>query len=298
MIRPPNLKKGDKIGLIAPSRMITRDQMNAAYEIFADWGLDVVSGKNLFSQSGYFAGTDEDRKIDLQQMINDPEIKAIFCARGGYGLSRIIDSVDLDSLTSHPKWVIGFSDITALHLKLFTTGIESIHGLMPVQFGYEGVQESLKSLENLLFKESMQYEFGTSLMNKEGKVQGKLIGGNLSLIVDSLGTSTEIKTVDKILYIEEIDEFYYKIDRMFNQLRRAGKFVDVKGIIIGQFSDLKDTQIPFGQSLEQIVLHHLADVQCPIAFGIPFGHESHNLAIPNGRLAHLEVSRQRVRLFD
>ena len=291
MQRPSLLKAGDKIVILSPSRQINESQLNRAIEVLNGWGLEVSLANNVLSRDGYFAGTDEERLQDLQNAINDPKISAVFCSRGGYGLSRIIDDLDLTVLKTNPKWIIGFSDITALHLKINQIGIESIHGLMPVQFEYDGVDKSIESLKHMLFEEFFSYEWASSINNVEGIAEAEIIGGNLSLLVDSLGTKTEINTDNKILFIEEIDEYYYKIDRMLNQLYRAGKFQNLKGLIVGQFTDLKDTQIPFGHSLAEIILSKIENKSLPVAFNSPFGHEAYNLAIPCGRKVKLSVDK-------
>ncbi len=297
MIRPTKLKKGDKIALIAPSRMIVEKQLDAAKEIFKSKGLEVILGSKLFNTYGYFAGSDEERLSDLQEMIDNPKIRAIFCARGGYGMSRILDQLNLNELKNNPKWIIGFSDITALHLQLNHLGIESIHGLMPVQYEYMGVEESLESLWQLLFEEKISYEIHGNSSNKEGSVKAQIIGGNLSLLIDSLGTKTEIDSNGKILFIEEIDEYLYKVDRMINHLKRAGKLNKIKGLIIGNFTELKDTRILFGQNLKEIILSHCQSLDVPICFNFPVGHESLNLAIPCGREVSLNVSKDKVSLI-
>ncbi|MBL6449720.1 LD-carboxypeptidase [Fulvivirga sp. 29W222] len=296
--RPELLRTGDKVGVVAPSRVITEIQMAKAFEVFGEWGLDVKRGESLLAKDGYFAGSDDQRRLDLQHMIDDPEIKAIFCARGGYGMTRIIDQVDLSNVEKRPKWIIGFSDITALHLALNAQGVESIHGLMPVQYDYMGVEESLSSLKQLLFEGALNYEVAPDAMNKEGEVVAEVIGGNLSLVAESLGTDTEVATEGKILLLEEIDEYLYKIDRMFMQLRRSGKLRNLAGVIIGDFSQMKDTQIPFGKSVLDLIADHFKDLDIPVAYNFPVGHEAKNLAIPIGREVRLEVLKDVVRLSN
>lgn len=296
--QPQLLKEGDKIGVVSPSRMITELQMYKAFEVFAEWKLEVVCGSCLYAQHGYFAGSDDQRRGDLQGMLDNPELSAIFCARGGYGMTRIIDDLDFSGLLEHPKWLIGFSDVTAMHLALDKAGIESIHGLMPVQYDYMGVEDSLSSLKNLLFKGPFAYEIQPHELNHVGVAEGTIIGGNLSLVAESLGTSTEIETAGKILFLEEIDEYLYKIDRMFMQLKRAGKLSDLSGLIIGDFSHMKDTQIPFGKSVLDLIADHFDHFNIPIAYNFPTGHEALNLAIPCGREVVLEVSKEKVVLRD
>lgn len=296
--RPPLLKKGDKVGIVAPSRMVTEDQMARGFEVLNDRGLDVVRGKHLFERCGYFAGTDEQRRSDLQQMLDDPDIAAVFCARGGYGMTRIVDQLDLTGMLSRPKWLIGFSDITALHLSLDRAGVESVHGLMPAQYEYMGVEESLSSLWELLFKGCLKYELSSHSMNRAGEARGQLVGGNLSLVAESLGTPTEVQTAGKILFIEEIDEYLYKIDRMLMQLSRAGKLSSLKGLIVGDFSQMKDTQIPFGKTILELINGHFEGYDIPVVFGFPAGHEVRNLALPFGREVLLKVTNTSVQLSD
>jgi len=296
MIQPKKLKPGDKICIISPSRTIQEPQIREAIKILQQWGLQVELGKHVYDSYGYFAGTDNDRVSDLQMAIDDPEIRAVFCSRGGYGMSRILDDLNFEMLLKNPKWIIGFSDITALHIQLNNVGIQSVHGLMPVQYDYMGTEQSLQSLKTLLLTDSLDYQLPGKADNIEGEVTGEIIGGNLSLLVDSLSTKSEIYTDGKILFVEEIDEYLYKLDRMFNQLKRGNKLSGLKGLVVGDFSEQKDTNIAFGQTLEQIVLHHTREFDYPIAFNIPIGHEPYNLAIPCGRDMKLKVSKSAVTL--
>lgn len=291
-IQPQPIKSGDTVGIVAASRMITADQIATAIDILKSWGLKVVQGQALLNKHGYFAGTDEERLNDLQNFINREDIQAVFLARGGYGMTRIIDRLDLTQFIKHPKWVIGFSDVTALHLKISQQGIESIHGLMPAQFGYPGVEQSISSLKNILFEQGGEIEALASPHNRLGSVQAPLIGGNLSLLADSLGTPTELETAGKILFIEEVDEYLYKIDRMLVQLKRGGKFNQLAGMIIGDFSDMKDTQIPFGKTIEELIVSQVEAYDFPVAFNFPIGHENHNLAVPVSRLCSLTVGEK------
>ncbi|HNP17580.1 MAG TPA: LD-carboxypeptidase [Fulvivirga sp.] len=292
MISPPLLKSGDKVAIVSPSRMITKDQLVKARKVLTSWDLEVVLGEHVYDQQGYFAGTDAHRLSDLQAALDDHEIKAIFCSRGGYGMSRIIDNINLKSIVNQPKWVVGFSDITALHLKLHQSGMESIHGLMPVQFEYEGVDKSIESLKNLLFNGVINYNIEANENNRQGTASGLVIGGNLSLLVDSLATGTELETKGKILFVEEIDEYLYKIDRMFNHLKRSGKLNGIKGLIIGDFSQMKDTSIPYGKNIEELILEYAGAFSGPIAFGFPIGHEAYHIAIPCGRQIMLKVNKE------
>lgn len=298
MIVPPKLNQSDLIGVISPSRLVTESQVEQSLEVFRKWGLKVKLGENIYAQEGYFAGSDQLRQSDLQQMLNDPEIKAIFCSRGGYGMTRLIDKLDFTAYMENPKWLIGFSDITALHLKLNRLEVQSMHGMMPVQFGRAEMNLSLRTLKDFLFDSSLNYQVAPSRHNRIGVAKGQVIGGNLSLLVESLGTSTEIETTGKILFIEEIDEYLYKIDRMLNQLNRAKKLRGIKGLIVGSFSDNKDTAIPFGKSFENIILEYFTDMKIPICFDFPVGHDDHNYAIPCGRTVILSVDQNQVLLND
>ncbi|MEO0556253.1 MAG: LD-carboxypeptidase [Bacteroidota bacterium] len=297
MILPPPLQPGDAVGMVAPSRLIKPDQVEQALATFNLWGLEVRQGSSLFGTHGYFAGTDENRLNDLQNFINDPEIRCIFCARGGYGVTRILDQLNLKPLLETPKWIVGFSDITALHLALGNLEISSIHGLMPVQFGYFGAESSIESLRKLLFDRVGEVIAPYHSMNRLGKVNAPVVGGNLSLIVDSIGTKNEIQTRGKILFLEEIDEYLYKIDRMLIQLKRAGKLDLLAGLMIGDFTQTKDTQIPFGQNLEQIILAKVSQYDYPLAFSFPVGHEIPNHSILMMKEITLQVEYGHSRIF-
>lgn len=296
VMRPDLLQRGDKVAIVAPSRVIDKTQMEHAYKVFSEWGLEVQDGNNLYNKSGYFAGTDEQRLSDLQDMLSDTSMKAIFCARGGFGMTKIIDDLDLSDFKKNPKWVIGFSDITALHLALNRLKIESVHGLMPVQFGNKEVGQSIDSLKKLLFEGKGEVISQEHMLNIEGNVQAELVGGNLSLVVESLGTPTEINTEGKILFLEEIDEYLYKIDRMFNQLRRAGKFDHLKGLVIGDFSSMKDTAIPFGTNIYGLIAKYINSWDIPVALNVPIGHEDYNLAVPVSRVVKFSVDKDGARI--
>jgi len=273
---------------------VSFQNIEASIAAFQYWGLQVQLADNLFSEKhSYLAGTDAERLSDFQQLINDPKIKAIICARGGYGSSRFIDQIDFSPLRENPKWIVGFSDVTALHLKLFKLGIQSIHGTMPILFSKPESVNSIQGLFEVLFGQKNNIEFSASPENKTGKVSGQVIGGNLSLIIDSLGTSSEPDTTKKILVIEEIDEYRYKIDRMMNQLKRSGKLASLSGLIIGYFTDILDSELSFGETPEEIILHHVSEYSFPIAFRFPSGHENPNLAWQHGGEATLIVEKEK-----
>jgi muramoyltetrapeptide carboxypeptidase len=297
MIRPPQLQQGDTIGLVAPGRKVSQPDVAASLSVFASWGLQVKLAPNLFSEDhAYLAGTDQQRLEDFQLMMEDPSVSAIICARGGYGSSRFVDHLDFSALRNAPKWIVGFSDVTAIHLKLFSLGIQSIHATMPILFSQAQSKGSVDKLREVLFGESSSIASPGHPKNKTGTVSGQIIGGNLSLIVDSLGTSSEPDTEGKILVVEEIDEYRYRIDRMMNHLKRAGKLKGLAGLVVGHMTDIKDSTLPFGETEEEIVLHHTQGSHYPIAFQFPIGHENPNLAWKHGATVELVVDQRQTSL--
>jgi len=230
-------------------------------------------------------------------MLDNPSIKAIINARGGYGSTRIIDRLDFTEFKKNPKWIIGFSDITAIHLKLQSMGYQSLHATMPIFFTKPNALESLLSLKSFLFADDHAIHFHTTNNNRHGRGEGKLIGGNLSLITDSIGTPSEVMTDGKILVIEEIDEYLYKIDRMMVHLKRSGKLAKLSGLVVGHMTDLLDTEIRFGETYEQIILNHTREYDYPVCFNFPSGHDAPNLAWPSGAHARLEVTANNVDLY-
>ena len=287
---PPH-KIGQTIGIVAPARKVNKDLLLAGCEVIKSWGLNVEFAKHCFeTDSNYLAATDAKRLADFKSMLDNPSIDAIFSARGGYGTTRILDQLNFNNFLKKPKWIVGFSDITALHLKLHQLGINSIHGSMPIQFSKPEHLESVKSLKNILFEnEPIRIQSNLNSHNRNGKANGILIGGNLSLVLDSLGTSTEPDTDGKILVIEEIDERLYKIDRMLTQLKRAGKLSHLAGLIIGYMTEIGDTELPFGQTLEELIMDKVAEYNYPVAFDFPIGHEAPNMAWLHGAPAGISV---------
>lgn len=289
---PPLLLPGDKIALVAPARKIDRALIDKSVEILQEWGLQIVAGKNLFStQHFYLSGTDVERAADLQQAISDDSIKAILCARGGYGSTRIIDRIDLTPMIKNPKWLIGFSDITSIQLLLLSERIKSIHATMPVLFPRTESVVSVESLRKLLFNGVANLSADSSQFNREGVVNGIVVGGNLSLIVDSLGTASEISTENKILIIEEVDEYFYKLDRMLTQLKRSGKLSILRGLAVGHMTDIKNGELTFANRFEEVVLNAVSEYGFPVGFNFPTGHENPNIAWVQGGTASFEVNR-------
>jgi muramoyltetrapeptide carboxypeptidase len=294
MVEPKLLKAGDTVAIVAPGRKIEAEHVEFARHLLQSWGLHVVVAKNFFNESHtYLAGSDEERAEDLQLVLNDPNVKGIICARGGYGTTRIVDQLDFASFLSNPKWIVGFSDITSLHLKLLGLGVKSIHATMPILFSKADSKPSIDSLRTTLFKGAAQMEASWSTFNRLGAGSGTLVGGNLSLVIDSLGTATEPDLNGKIFIIEEVDEYRYKMDRMLTQLRRGGKLKGLNGIVVGHLTSMHETDPNFAKHLEEIVLYAARDYNYPVAFGFPIGHENPNLAWVHGASATLEVTAGR-----
>jgi len=294
MIIPPFLSTGDKVGLIATAKKL--DEKNTLYgiDILKSWGLDVQVGKHAFKAFHQFAGTDDQRAQDLQHMIDDPEIKAIFAARGGYGSTRIIDRIRFDMLLRHPKWICGFSDITAILFQLYKFGVAGFHSPMP-SFFHATDKKSLDFMKGCLFGEKKNINTQTHPLNRKGEAKGTLIGGNLSIICHILGTTTEVKTNGNILFIEDVGEELYRIDRMIVQLKRAGLLRDLSGLIVGQFSEIEDDD-SFGINVMEIVLAHTNEFDFPLAFDFPVGHTKENLTLPVGMEASLTINDTEVEL--
>ena len=294
LIQPEHLKSGDTISILAPSGVLNNfdNKITKAINIFKSWGLNVVLGNHIYDKNGHFAGTDKNREKDFQKALDNKNIKAIWCARGGYGAVRIIDKLNFDNYLKNPKWIIGFSDITVIHNKLNFLNSESIHAMMIT--GFEDIgqnNDSLSKLKNVLFGDSLSYSIASNKNNKTGKSEGIIVGGNLTLIQSTIGSKTELKMKDKILFIEEIGEYAYHIDRMLYSLKRAGYFENCKGLIVGQISDVKKNTTDFGRTINELILDVLDEYNFPILFDFPAGHEKTNFPIILGRKVILEVSK-------
>ena len=295
MIIPEKLKIGDKIGIISTARKITMEELNPAIKTLESWGLKVVLGINLFQEDNQFSGTVEQRTADLQSMIDDNSIKAILCARGGYGTVQIIDAINFTNLKKNSKWIVGYSDVSVLHSHLNNLGIASLHATMPINFE-SNTKESLSSLKNSLFGNLNSIECKAHPLNKFGKIEGDIVGGNLSILYSLLGSQSDIDTTDKILFIEDLDEYLYHIDRMMMNLKRNGMLVNLKGLIVGGMSDMNDNSIAFGKTAEQIILEYTKDYDFPICFGFPSGHLADNRCLRLGIHSLLEISENGVNL--
>lgn len=290
-VSPPLLQPGDRVAIVAPGRKLKQEIVDNAAQILRAWGLEVLYATNLLNEThSYLSGTDAERLDDLQYVLDSKDIKCVVCARGGYGSTRIVDSLKLDAFTKSPKWLVGFSDITALHLRLLRAGVQSIHGTMPVLFSRPDSISSVDSLRKLLFEGRCEIHASHSNDNHVGHSRGVVVGGNISLLVESLGTDTELDTTDRILFIEEVDEYAYRLDRMVNQLKRAGKFDNVRGLIIGHMTDIKSGDVPFGESVVNIIQRAIGEANYPVCYNFPSGHENPNLAWVQGGQADLHVS--------
>ena len=299
-IIPPYLKKGDTIGVICPSGSMPLDKMQTCLHTLEQWGFKVKKGKTLGTQFDYFSGTDEERLLDLQTALDDENISAILCARGGYGLSRIIDNVDFSTFVTKPKWIIGYSDITLLHSHVFQNyNIASLHSPMAAAFN-DGENTSLyvQSLLKALLGQASTYSCTDGKLNKQGVVTGELTGGNLCLLAHLVGSKSSVDMKGKILFIEDTGEYIYSIDRLLIQLKRAGMLDNLAGLLVGSFTDMKDTTIPFGQSVYDAVYDKVKEYDYPVAFDFPVGHAKENYALKHGVLHRLEVTENGVHLTE
>ncbi len=286
---PSNLQKGDTIAILATARKNIDDNLKPAIDLIHSWGLEVVLGKTIGLDDNQLAGTDEQRASDFQTMIDNPNIKAIWCVRGGYGTARMLDFVDFTKFINHPKWIIGFSDVTVLHSHLNKLGVASIHGIMPVNIE-NSTPESKESLRKSLFGETITYTVPCENENKLGVAEGELIGGNLSILYSLMGSESQVNCKGKILFIEDLDEYLYHIDRMMLSLKRCGCFEGLKGLVVGSFIKMHDNEIPWGKNAHEIILDITKNYDFPITFHFPAGHIHNNNALVFGRNISLEIN--------
>lgn len=290
----PSLQTGSRIGIVATARKITREELQPAVDVLHAWGYEVQFGENLFQSSHQFSGTDAQRAADLQQMLDDDRIDAILVARGGYGSVRIIDHIDFSKFSECPKWVIGYSDITVLHSHIHQlTGIPTLHATMPVNFPNQvNAGEALFTLKQLLSGDSMKYSWDTHSLNRIGDAQGLLTGGNLSVLYSLLGSVSFPDSDGKILFLEDLDEYLYHIDRMMMGLKRAGALSNLAGLVVGGMTDMKDNTVPFGKTAEEIIREAVAEFDYPVCFGFPAGHITDNRALKLGVNCRLSVGSE------
>ncbi|WP_179318864.1 S66 peptidase family protein [Winogradskyella helgolandensis] len=296
LIQPPYLKAGDTVAIVAPSGILKsrEGEVQQAVALLKRWGLHAVVGKHVFSKSNHFAGTDAERCEDLQNAMDDPTISAIWCARGGYGTVRILDKLDYTEFKKHPKWVVGYSDITALHNQVHNEGFQSLHAIMCVSLTKDlnDIKESVETFKSAIFGNPENYTLKGSNYNRVGETSGELVGGNLTMLHTMLGSKESLDTSGKILFIEEIGEYKYHIDRMLQSLKRAGYFENLNGLVVGDMSKMRKNTTLWGTSVEQLILDALEDYDFPITFNMPAGHEKDNRALVLGRKVELTVAKE------
>jgi muramoyltetrapeptide carboxypeptidase len=296
MSLPPPLQTGDQVAIIATARYISKAEIQPALNLLKNWGLKPILGSSIGQQEHQFAGSDQERAKDFQNQLNHPDIKAIWCARGGYGSVRIIDHIDFSSLKKQPKWIIGYSDVTAIHMHLQRLGIASLHAQMA-----NGIETKSSSTSTQLQKVLFGENTGISSQNihplqKNGTATGEVIGGNLSVLYSLLGSSSAPSFEGKILFLEDLDEYLYHIDRMMQNLKRSGVLKVIKGLIVGGMTDMNDNAIPFGKTAEEIVSEAIQDFDYPVCFHFPVGHTYDNLPLIFGKVARLVVSSNQIQL--
>jgi muramoyltetrapeptide carboxypeptidase len=286
---PPFLKPGDTIAIAATARKVSLEELQPSIDIFESWGLNVRFADGLFKQMHQFAGNDHNRIKGLQGLLDAEDVQAIICARGGYGTVRLIDHLDFTAFRLHPKWIIGYSDVTVLHSHIYRHfGIPTLHATMPISMqAHNADAESIQSLQKVLFGERPEYHFRPHDLNEPGNATGKLVGGNLSVLYSLLGSESDIDTDGCILFLEDLDEYLYHVDRIMMNLKRTGKLAKLAGLVVGSMSDMRDNTIPFGKTAEEIIAEHVAEYAYPIVFSFPAGHEAQNRAMIFGETATL-----------
>ena len=299
-ILPPYLSKGDTIGIVCPGGYMPYEKAETCIETLKEWGFKVKTGSTLGGQFNYFSGTDEQRLEDFQHMMDDYNIKAILCGRGGYGTVRIIDRLNFKKFKKNPKWIIGYSDITVLHSHIFSRyNIASLHSPMAAAFNDgEYDNEYIQSLKSTLTGQKLRYSCAANSYNNTGTASATLVGGNLSLLVNLTGTPSDINTAGKILFLEDVGEYIYNIDRMMYQLKRSGKLSELEGLIIGGFTEAKDTVIPFGKDVYEVVHDVIKEYNYPVSFKFPVGHTRENYVLKVGAQYKLQVASKTVTLEE
>lgn len=291
--QPNYLKPGDTILIVAPAGVINQPEaIKKAKATFKSFGYTVIIGKNVFYKSHHFAGTDKERLQDIQWALDHSTAKAIWCARGGYGSVRIIDDLDFTKFAKKPKWMIGYSDFTVFHNKLHNLGFQSLHAAMPINFKqpYLAIEESMIALHEIIQGNMTTYEIPTNKFNKQGTCSGVLVGGNLTILENMIGTDTDVSTKNKILFIEEIGEHKYHIDRLLRALDRKSYFKNCKGLLIGDFTNIKKNSPLFGKSIEELILTIVEKYNIPVLFDFPAGHEDKNMPLIMGKEVKMTVT--------
>lgn len=295
MISPPNLQKGELVAFAAPARSISNQELQAAINILLQQGFRYRLDDEVLAVHNQFAGNAKHRTDHFQRLLDDPDVKAIFCVRGGYGSLQIIDQLDLNHFKKHPKWIVGYSDITVLHARFQSEGFQSLHATMPVNMA-QNTPESLQSLFQSLHGSPPEYTVDPHPFNRMGEAKGKLLGGNLSMLYSLMGSGIFPKTKGNILFVEDVDEYLYHLDRMMLGLKRAGAFDGLSGMIVGGLTKMNDNTIPFGQTAEEIIAAQLAEFSFPVCFGFPAGHLEDNRTLVLGKTLQLSVEVNAVNL--
>lgn len=304
MITPKSLQQGDTVAIVSTARKITKEELQPALQLLKSWGLQAVLGKTIGAEENQFAGSDELRAADFQQMLDDPNIKAIWCARGGYGTVRIIDKLDFSSFTKIPKWIIGYSDVTVLHSHIHNLGVETLHAQMCLEIENK-TEEARESIRKVIFGEDYLISFsvdtykeacGDTLQENTrlGFIKGEIIGGNLSVLYSLVGSASEMKTEGKILFIEDLDEMLYHIDRMMMNLKRSGYLKNLKALVIGGMTQMKDNKVYFGKTAEETIMDLVKEYDYPVILNFPAGHILDNRALILGREVKLKISKNNI----
>ncbi|TPD72066.1 LD-carboxypeptidase [Flavobacterium microcysteis] len=289
LVMPEYLKKGDTVGILATARKIDLATIEPGIKLLESWGLKVVIGKTIGKEQNQLAGADWQRATDFQEMLDNPAIKAIWAAKGGYGTVRIVDRINFTNFKKKPKWVIGFSDMTVMHSHINNMDIGTLHAIMAIS-AKTATPEAIESFRKALFGEKLEYHIPTHPFNKKGKAQGELVGGNLSVLYSIQGSKSAVDMKGKILFIEDLDEYLYHIDRMMMNLKRNGSLDGLKGIIVGGMTSMNDNDIPWGKDALEIIEDVVKDLKIPIAYNFPAGHIKDNRALILGKSVTLEVN--------
>jgi len=296
MITPNRLEKGDTVGIVSTARKISKKELKPVLQLLERWGLKAVLGKTIGAEENQFAGSDELRASDFQQMLDDPNIKAIWCARGGYGTVRIIDKLDFSAFKKNPKWIVGYSDVTVLHSHIHNFGIETLHAQMCLEIENK-TEEARESIRTVLFGEDYRIELErTNALAPLGILKGELIGGNLSVLYSLCGSTSEMKTDGKILFIEDLDEMLYHVDRMMMNLKRSGYLKNLNALIIGGMTEMKDNKVYFGKTAEEIIADLVKEYNYPVILNFPAGHIADNRALILGREVEINVQSSTINI--
>ncbi|MGO3184292.1 MAG: S66 peptidase family protein [Aequorivita sp.] len=307
MITPSSLQNGDTVAIVSTARKVSIEELKPALQLLESWGLKAILGKTVGAEENQFAGHDGFRALDFQTMLDNPDIKAIWCARGGYGTVRMIDKLDFSTFKKHPKWIVGYSDVTVLHSHIHNLGVETVHAQMCLEIEKKS-EETRESLRKVLFGEEYSISFETDTykeafsntlrqaqhnalqeFNRVGLGKGELVGGNLSVLYSLCGSNSAINTDGKILFIEDLDEYLYHIDRMMMNLKRNGRLENLAGLIVGGMTKMNDNTIPFGKTAKEIIWKMVKDYNYPVCFDFPTGHIEDNRALIMGREVELNI---------